>query len=110
MCIRDRYGRTIRVLGEVEAYAGNTVQLNIDMNIQKVAEMALEDTLKELQRLGASSHDADTTNATRGAVVAIRNTGEILALASYPGYDPNMFTTPGLLTPEMCIRDREMRC
>ncbi|MDU1411550.1 MAG: penicillin-binding transpeptidase domain-containing protein [Clostridium sp.] len=97
----NKYGRTIRVLGEVEAYAGDTVQLNIDMNIQKVAERALEDTLKELQKLGASSHDADTTNATRGAVVAIRNTGEILALASYPGYDPNMFTTPGLLTPDM---------
>lgn len=97
----NKQGRTVRVLGEVEAYAGDKVQLNIDMDIQKVAEKALDDTLKELQDLGEKSHDADTTNATRGAVVAIKNTGEILALASRPGFDPNVFTTPGLLTPEL---------
>lgn len=94
-------GRTVRVLGEVEAYAGDTVQLNIDMNIQKVLESSLDETLTTLQEKGKNSNDADTTNATRGAAVAIKTTGEIVGIASRPGYDPNIFTTPGLMTTEL---------
>lgn len=97
----NKQGRTMRILGEVEAYAGDTVQLNIDMDIQKIAEEALDKKLQELQELGPASHDADTTNATRGAAVVMRPTGEILALVSRPGYDPNIFTTPGLLTDDL---------
>lgn len=93
----NKAGRRVAVLGEVEAYAGDTVQLNIDMDIQKVAEMALDDTLEQIrQQVGKK-----TENATRGAVVVMKTTGEVLALASRPGYDPNIFTMPGLLTPEL---------
>ncbi|MEG1255156.1 penicillin-binding transpeptidase domain-containing protein [Clostridium sp.] len=97
----NKQGRRVKTLGEVEAYAGNTVQLNIDMDVQRAAEQALDDTLKELQKLGKASNDADTTNATRGAAIAIKNTGEVLAIVSRPGFDPNIFTVPGKLTTEL---------
>ena len=43
-----------------------------------------------------------TANATRGCAIAVNvNTGAIVALASRPGYDPNMFSVPGELTSAM---------
>ncbi len=57
--------------------------------------------MKDLQQRGVQG-DVNTSNATRGAAVALDvNTGEILALASRPGFDPNLFATPGGLTPEL---------
>ena len=40
-------------------------------------------------------------NATRGAIIAVEvKTGRILSLASYPNFNPNLFTVPGQLTSE----------
>jgi len=68
----DAFGRELRVLQEVEATPGNTLVLSVDLDLQRAAEQAL----------GARS----------GAVVALdpRN-GEVLAMVSYPPFDPNLF-------------------
>ena len=65
-------GRPIRILEELPATAGDSLILSIDANLQKVAIDALADY--------------------SGSVVALdpRN-GEILAMASTPSYDANMF-------------------
>ena len=56
--------------------------------------------MENLQKQGRSN-DVDSTNATRGAAVVMEaKTGKILALASRPGYDPNIFT----LTPELTAK------
>ena len=96
----NKQGRRVRSLGQVEAYQGKTVQLNIDMDVQRAAEKALDDVMANLQKDGRTSQ-GDSTNATRGAAVAINMQGEVLALASRPGFDPNIFTMPGKLTPEL---------
>lgn len=96
----NKAGRRVRSLGQVEAYQGKTVQLNIDMDVQRAAEKALDDVMANLQKAGRTSQ-GDGTNATRGAAVAINMQGEVLAIASRPGFDPNVFTMPGKLTPEL---------
>ncbi|MGD1072948.1 MAG: penicillin-binding transpeptidase domain-containing protein, partial [Bryobacteraceae bacterium] len=68
----DNLGREREVLGIKEATPGKNLQLTIDLDLQVVAELALE--------------------GKRGAVVALNpNNGEILAMASRPSFDPNKF-------------------
>lgn len=94
-------GRVVEELGSREPYPGQNIYLTIDENVQYAAERALDDTMKSLQEKYNKSHPF-SKNATRGAAVVQNiNTGEIIALASRPGYDPNIFTVPGLLTPEL---------
>jgi penicillin-binding protein 2 len=68
----DNRMNTREVLGLKPAVPGKDLKLTIDLDLQIVAEMALE--------------------GKHGAVVAlVPATGEVLAFASSPGYDPNMF-------------------
>ena len=70
----DSSGRVISVLGNKPAISGNDVQLTIDLELQKLAEQALGNT--------------------RGAIVALDpQSGGVLAMASRPTFDPNIFTT-----------------
>ncbi|MBA1335230.1 MAG: Peptidoglycan D,D-transpeptidase MrdA [Firmicutes bacterium] len=87
----DAYGRLVRTLGENPPVLGNNVFLTLDARLQRTAEKAMEDTLRNIQegKLGEKF-----PNARSGAVVAMDvHTGEVLALASYPAYDPNLFST-----------------
>lgn len=97
----DVLGNTITVLDEQKAIPGNNLYLTIDAKLQKVAEDSLKQALEEIQiggefesEWGNYKYSKTYKNATSGAVVAIDvKTGEILALANYPAYDPNLFVT-----------------
>ena len=89
-------GRVTEELFKLDSYPGNNVYLTINKDVQYAAEKAMEDTLKRIRE------QEGQPNATRGAVVAIEpKTGRIIAMVSYPGYDPNVFTIPGKLTDEL---------
>ena len=87
-------GRPTEELFKLESAPGNDVHLTIDSDIQYAAEHSLADKIQELQSSGFR-------NATRGAAVAVDvKSGKILALVSYPNYDPNLFTLSGNLTSD----------
>ncbi|HBT49158.1 penicillin-binding protein 2 [Caldanaerobacter subterraneus] len=87
----DNYGRLIKNLSTVPPVPGDTVFLTIDKNIQEAAEEALINTMQKLRegKLGKPR-----PNAKIGAAVVVDiHSGKILALASVPGFDPNIFAT-----------------
>lgn len=68
----DASGKPIRVLKEIKGIPGKNIYLTIDAGLQFTAEKALGDH--------------------RGAVIVIQpETGQVLAMVSKPGYDPNLF-------------------
>jgi penicillin-binding protein 2 len=74
----DASGREIEVLEEVPAQAGLNVVLSIDLELQRKVEELLRDGMGESQNAAA--------------IVIDVNTGDILAMVSWPNYDSNIFT------------------
>jgi penicillin-binding protein 2 len=68
----DSVGRRLRLLREIPEKPGSSVVMTLDLDLQRAAEQAIGNRA--------------------GALVAIDpNTGYILALASFPAFDPNVF-------------------
>lgn len=68
----DSAGRAVRILSQTPPLAGHDLILNLDMELQRVAEYVFGDY--------------------RGGLVAIDpSNGGILAMVSKPGFDPNLF-------------------
>jgi len=68
----DAGGRIVRILKRIPPTPGLNLYLSIDANLQIAAQKALGDN--------------------NGAIVVINpNNGEVLAMVSNPGYDPNLF-------------------
>jgi penicillin-binding protein 2 len=77
-------GYTVKLGGSVAAQQGNTLVTSIDLGIQRLAERSLAKQIADSRAAGKP--------ATGGAVVVMDpNTGRILAVASYPTYDPELF-------------------
>ncbi|MGM0556258.1 MAG: penicillin-binding protein [Myxococcota bacterium] len=79
--MRDARGRTLLTndLPKFREFEGNSIVLTIDERIQRVAEESL-------------NRQVDKFDAKGGYAVAVDvNTGEILAMANTPRFDPNRF-------------------
>lgn len=85
----DESGRTTMFSIERPAVPGNDIYLTIDLELQKVAVESLKNNIDRIRRMGGKKNFGD---ADAGAVVVLDvNSGEVLALASYPYYDPSIF-------------------
>jgi penicillin-binding protein 2 len=78
---RDAAGRKLQVLEKVrDAQAGDSLNLTIDVNEQKLAQKALQWGMR-------------TAGLKRGVVIVMNpQTGEVLAMVSLPTYDNNAFS------------------
>ena len=77
----DNRGQVRQVIGNKPAVPGKDIQLTIDLDLQAVAELAMDNGTKEL--------GVDHKN---GAVVALDpRTGDVLAMVSRPTFDANKF-------------------
>ena len=77
---------------EIAAIPGNDAILTIDYELQKVTEDVLKDTIENIKAKGAKSDDKAGADAGGGAVVVVDvQSGEILAMASYPDFNPDRF-------------------
>ncbi len=71
-----------------EAIAGSDIVLTIDANLQKITEQALATNIQKIATGGFGKR----YDAKAGACVVMNvNTGEVLAMASYPDYTPADF-------------------
>lgn len=80
--LRDRSGRLLFAEGNTEqtSLSGNDIEISIDEGLQHTAERELEAAQRTYETKGAS-------------LVAIDpHTGEILAMASTPGFNPNDYS------------------
>ena len=75
--VRDRLGRVVEDVGEaVPAMNGHDIELSVDSKVQFFAYQRIRDAVAD-------------HNAKAGSVVVLDvQTGEVLALANYPSYDP----------------------
>jgi penicillin-binding protein 2 len=87
----DAEGDPVRVISEREPRPGDDLVLSVDIDLQALAEQALQQGLADA-RARPPNRDNPPNNATTGAVVVEDpNNGQLLALASYPTYDPTAF-------------------
>ena len=103
---KTKTGSIVDVLGKTVPQGGLTVRTSLDIELQQVVEQALVHNIEttraeQEQRLSKdrkkylklrSDLDSIATAQTGAIVVMGAQTGEILAMASYPTYDPNLFT------------------
>ncbi len=76
-----------------EAARGKTITLSLIPKLQRAAEKAIEEAKDEINAKNRQ-HGVALISKARGAIVALNpKTGQILALAVGPKYDPNWFSS-----------------
>jgi penicillin-binding protein 2 len=81
----DNSGQILRdLVAPQEAVPGNSIELTIDVRLQNAARTALIEKMKEFNQ------QRNEQRYTSGVVIAMNpNTGEVLAMVSYPSYENN---------------------
>ena len=85
--VTDITGEVVQRYVSTPPQPGDNCFLTIDLDLQEVAEQALAETIEGIRAKGAVSRTGAGADAEGGAVVVIDvDSGEILAMASYPTY------------------------
>jgi penicillin-binding protein 2 len=105
----DAAERPVRLIEEVPPVNGYDVQLTVDLDVQQYAEQALQTQLAMRRQMTAANPEVEKPDGTvermdpfkgeevpfkapAGSVVVMdQNTGQVIALASYPTFDNRWF-------------------
>jgi penicillin-binding protein 2 len=86
----DANGNTVGVLSSTPPIPGNDVKLTIDATVQAIAEQSLKEELANAHN--RQNSDKSYNPAPAGASVVLDATnGQVVAMASFPDYDPSDF-------------------
>jgi penicillin-binding protein 2 len=86
----DAEGNAVRVISERAPRAGDDLVLTLNADVQALAEQKVQQGLADAR--ARPNRDGSRNNGTTGAAVVLDpNNGQIVAMASYPSYDPNVF-------------------
>lgn len=88
------YGKDAKLVNieDTPATPGNYVVLTIDANLQKAAEESLARNIQKIAAAGEGKEKKGAEADSGAAVVIDVKTGDVLALATYPTYDPATFS------------------
>ncbi len=87
----DKDSAVTGTLSSTPARAGDNLVLSIDAGVQRVAEKALADGIN-LARTQFDKGRGKNYTANKGAAIVVEaSTGRVVAMASYPSYDPVAF-------------------
>jgi penicillin-binding protein 2 len=78
-------GQVTGTVSQVQARAGDDLVTSINANVQQDAYNALASAIHKTQAEG-------NKDATSGAAVVMTTTGRVVAMASYPSYNPSVWT------------------
>ncbi|HKY16225.1 MAG TPA: penicillin-binding transpeptidase domain-containing protein, partial [Microthrixaceae bacterium] len=83
----DARGDYLTTVEDAKARPGDDIWLTVDLDVQAYAEQLLQQRLSAMR--GQRTDDGKVIKAPQGSVVITNpQSGEILAMASYPTYDP----------------------
>ncbi|MFG2698681.1 penicillin-binding protein 2 [Kitasatospora sp. NPDC051984] len=87
----DNLGRVIGSAGTTPAQPGNNLITSIDARVQKVVEDQLNQAMVEARKVYDKETSKNYLADSGAAVVMDVHTGRIVAMASAPTYDPNLW-------------------
>jgi penicillin-binding protein 2 len=89
----DAAGQNLGEIGSQPPVPGDNLVLNLDLKIQRIAETTLHYGLSQARGIVDSS-TGQSLRATAGAVVVMEpDTGAVKAIASWPTFDPAVFSS-----------------